>query len=192
MEFKEIYADIFIPLIQTLITVSLGGIIAAIISFIMNRSHGEMMFIRSKIENLYLALDEYGRKFISISIAHRNISIGEIDWNQSNDIINEIISKENKFGGFETIQILILIYFPQFKYNLEELEKARTKYFSAVRRLNENYDKGYIRPDTKRLMIKVSDDIYNIIEEMKDEIIFLAKSKYRINKNLAIYSKNEK
>ena len=109
-----------------LATVLTSGVASSIVTYRLNRDKEQVFFMRQKAEALYLAADEFGRSLSSHLISFFPVAQGKLDYNQMLDVQNaRPPSKQN--GGYETLVMLISIYFPEVEPELQALDAIRDR-----------------------------------------------------------------
>ena len=89
-----------------------GGAGVAILTFKLNASRGNTEYRRQKLEELYLAADEFHRMATGMMFAHGSIAEGKVTWNEMNEQLLPSLQSGYRHGGRETIDLLISVYFP--------------------------------------------------------------------------------
>ncbi|HEX5183541.1 MAG TPA: hypothetical protein VFW19_10365 [Allosphingosinicella sp.] len=117
-----------VALIVGVSTVLASGVTSSIVTYRLNRSKDETMFLREKAEQLYLATDEFDKAFSSQALTYFPLLKGEIDFNQMLNMQVEWGSRPTKHGGPETMIMLAEIYFPPVQPALEEVWAKRDAY----------------------------------------------------------------
>jgi hypothetical protein len=109
-----------------LATVLTSGVASSVVTYRLNRNKEQTFFMRQKAEALYLAADEYGRGLSAHVITLLPVARGELDYNQMLDLQNAN-PPSKRDGGFETLSMLVSIYFPEIEPELQALLKARDR-----------------------------------------------------------------
>lgn len=130
-----------ISLLVGLATVLTSGVASSIVTYRLNRQKEHVFFMRQKAESLYLAADEYGRALSCNIISYFPVVRGEIDYNEMLDIqMANPPSKEH--GGYETLAMLVGIYFPEVESKLKILEEVRDRLSKLRNEHNKAYKNG--------------------------------------------------
>ncbi len=114
-------------LIVGLSTVLASGVASSIVTYKLNRSKEQTVFLREKAEQLYLAADEFGKAFGSQMITYFPLLEGRIDYNQMLDMQISDGATPKNFGP-ATMEMLVEIYFPSVRPALQNVWKKREAY----------------------------------------------------------------
>ena len=109
--------QVFITLLLT------SGLISAVVVHYLTNAREERDFRRKKIEELFLALQEWCVAFLAHHITWPRVMMGEMDYNQALDIHLENPPKSQ--GKIETVTMLVNLYLPELRPEFEAILKAR-------------------------------------------------------------------
>ncbi|GGZ32625.1 hypothetical protein [Asticcacaulis endophyticus] len=114
-----------VALIVGIGTIMASGVMSSVVTYHLNRNRTQTIFLREKAEQLYLSADEFGKSFAAQVITYYPLLDGKIDYNQMLDMQIEHGKSDKKYGGAETMTMLVEIYFPSVRPALEDVWKAR-------------------------------------------------------------------
>lgn len=162
--------------------VLVSGLTAALVSFAAKRSHDEVVFIRTKAEELYLATEEYGRALMASCFARVSVAQEQLTWDQSNDLIAK---RESAYehGGHAAMVMLVGLYFPSLKPKLDLLIKARDAFNASAAQLKHEYTGRGMTEETKSAVIISSTAINSVVDELKSQIISTGRHKRSISRH---------
>ncbi|RIV80484.1 hypothetical protein D2V17_19425 [Aurantiacibacter xanthus] len=170
-------ADTTITAILGLATILGSGVVAGYVTHRLTRNQNQFVFLREKAEALYLAADEYGRRFGGQMVTYFPLLEGRYDYNDMLDKQNEFGSASSKYGGAETMTMIVEIYFPSVRPALQGVWDARAEFnkvTAAIRALWERQaEVSEMGTPFRRASLKVD----KAIENLKSEIVIAARAK---------------
>lgn len=169
---------------DTTMTVALGlatilgsGVVSGYITHRLTRNQNQFVFLREKAEALYLAADEYGKRFGGQMVAYFPLLEGRYDYNDMLDKQNEFGSAPTEYGGAEVMTMIVEIYFPSVRPALLKLWDARTDFSKATAAIRalwmEQADVRELNSPFRRACL----DLDKAIEHLKSEIVIAARAK---------------
>ena len=124
-----------------LATVLMSGVVSSYVTFRLNREKDQTVFMRQKAEALYLAADEFGRGFSTHIVTFLPLVKGDVDYNEMLDFqIANPPDKRN--GGFETLNMLANIYYPEVLPQLKALLQIRDDFGKFRTAQKQAYKEG--------------------------------------------------
>lgn len=169
---------------ETTVTVALGlatilgsGVVSGYVTHRLTRNQNQFVFLREKAEILYLAADEYGKRFGGQMVTYFPLLDGRYDYNDMLDKQNEFGSEPSKYGGAETMTMIVEIYFPSVRLALQGVWDARAEFnkvTAAIRALWEQQGEvsGMDLPFRRASLV-----VDQAIENLKDEVVIAARAK---------------
>lgn len=178
-----------VTLILGLGTIAMSGVVSSIVTFRLSKSKEQQAFMRSKAEQLYLATDEFGKGFNSYFVGHFQLLNGRIDYNQMLDLQISAGSKERKYGGPETMTMLVEIYFPTTREALANVWSARDTVNSVAGRIKNHYlEFGDATDlDLKASFSAATQGVHQAIKELQHEIVQAARRHAGERLRLSLY-----
>lgn len=166
-----------VTLIIGLGTIAMSGVVSSIVTSRLGKSKEQQAFMRSKAEQLYLATDEFGKGFNSYFVGHFQLLNGRIDYNQMLDMQISAGSKDRKYGGPETMTMLVEIYFPTTRDALANVWRARSSVNSVATRIKDHYREfgDATDPDLKVNFVDATNGVHQAIKELQHEIVQVAR-----------------
>ncbi|MGN6422938.1 MAG: hypothetical protein ACTHLA_06475 [Asticcacaulis sp.] len=154
-----------------------SGVVSSFVTYRLNRNHTQKIFLREKAEQLYLSTDEFGKDLSCHVISYYPLIRGEIDYNKMLEMQIEN-SSVKKYGGHETMTMLVDIYFPSVKPALENVLKAQKAYSGMASSIRSAYQSnGHLRhEDWNSKVTKVAIGINDSINELQHEIVVAART----------------
>lgn len=110
------------------LTVLGSGITSSVLTHRLSRRQSQTLFLREKAEKLYLAADEFGKSFAGHWLSYGPLFDGRYDYNAMLDQQIAAASRPIKYGGAETMTMLVEIYFPSARPALQSVWSARAEY----------------------------------------------------------------
>lgn len=104
-----------------------GGIGSAFFSSWLSRRKDQTQLMREKAEQLYMAADEWCRDLGIYHFSFLPMLDCTIDYNQMLDMQKANATKK-KHGGLETVQMLVRLYYPEVRPQLEALIGAQATF----------------------------------------------------------------
>jgi hypothetical protein len=164
-------------LVVGLATIAMSGVVSSVVTFRLGKSKEQQAFMRAKAEQLYLAADEYGKAFGGLLIRHLHLLNGRIDYNQMLDMQIADGKKDRKYGGAETLTMLVEIYFPSTRAALAQVWKARDAVSVVTAQIKKRYQEvgDAADPEHKALFVKAMAAVDMSIKALQAEIICAAR-----------------
>ena len=171
-----------------LFTILASGVTSTIVTYRLNRSKDQFVFMREKAEALYLAADEYGKMLGGYTLNFLAVAESRLDWNQMQDLQNAHMAKERKHGGAEMMTMLVELYYPTLKPKLDALAEARKDFnkstFEAKRAYRAN---GSLEPKQWMPVIMAKGDaIDRAVREFEQGIIAAAHAQLQSARRKAV------
>ncbi|MDB5375884.1 MAG: hypothetical protein JWR00_330 [Rubritepida sp.] len=166
-----------VTLIVGLVTVAMSGVVSSIVTFRLGKSKEQQAFMRAKAEQLYLATDEYGKAFSGLFIGHLQLMNGRIDYNQMLDMQIADGQKDRKYGGAETMTMLVEIYFPNARAALAQVWKTRDTISTVTAQIKRYYQEAgdASDPELKARFVTAVGAVDQAIKALQIEIIRAAR-----------------
>ena len=155
----------------SILTIVFSGLIAAVVTFRLNKSHEMDKQRSSRLEELYQRLNEYDRLINSSLLPYHMAMAGKIDYNQANDIFlkNEV----NRNSVLRT-RLLVDLYFRELKPDLANFEEQKDKSFRLIKKFRRSYEKdGLPREDLSKEMYKLATEMEESIKLLKEKVVGL-------------------
>jgi hypothetical protein len=93
----------------------------------------------TKLEELFLAFAPWEKIVSADSILFQRVMVGKLDYNQALDIVNE--DKESKEPTFDTVEMLIGLYFPELNSAFQRVLKS-LDHLNKIRQMHKRaYEK---------------------------------------------------
>lgn len=125
-------------IILSLLTIVCSGVVSAIVTYKLNSGHEEKQFLRKKLEEVSLSFTVYSRILGTHFITYQSVMVGKISYNDALDMTIE--SKQK--SPFETLSMLVNIYFPNLDRHLENLIKYRELGNDIIHDFKSQYKNG--------------------------------------------------
>jgi len=154
-----------------LATVIASGVVSSYVMYRLNRNKDQTFFMRQKAEALYLAADEFGRDLSKHVVICLPVAKGELEYNAMLDLqIANAPDKRN--GGFETLNMLANICYPEVLPALKVLLLVRDKFnkLCAVHKQAYKEGAGVGLPWTRQFS-ELGQEAGQAIEALKTAII---------------------
>ncbi len=167
-----------VTLIIGFTTVLASGVTSSIVTYRLNRNRSQVIFLREKAEQLYLSADEFGKAFGSQMLTYFPLLDGKIDFNGMLDMQIEQGSAPRKYGGAETMTMLVEIYFPSVRPALEEVWKARTGFNQVTADIKRAWERtgDVTHGDWRARFLSATQVIDNSINKLQREIVIAART----------------
>jgi hypothetical protein len=165
-----------IQMIVSVATILCSGVVSAVITHKLSAGLAEKEFRRKKLEELYFALHTYCGKLFSTNMVWPRVMRGEITYNDANDLIIKNHDKEDK--SHDVAQMLVNIYFPQLRPQLEAIIQRRDR----INQIRSAFKKAYERQENCDRFIKPFwDELSGIDSDEKamTNALFRISEKYR-------------
>ncbi|HUJ10500.1 MAG TPA: hypothetical protein VL171_10795 [Verrucomicrobiae bacterium] len=127
-------------ILLALTTVLGSGVLAAFVAHKFAERREEREFRRRKSEELFLAVHGYCITFVSRNMLWPRVMDGEMDYNKVLDINAE--DKAPTPGHYETMQMLINIYFPDLLPDFRAILAAREPINDMKANFRNAYERG--------------------------------------------------
>jgi hypothetical protein len=111
-------------LLVALLTVVMSGVVAAVVSYLLNTGKEQAFFMRRKGEELYLAAEAYERNLAKHFLPGYAVVKGEMSWNDYLDLEIKNADKNDKEASLQVL-MLIDIYFPQLQTEFKKYSDQR-------------------------------------------------------------------
>jgi hypothetical protein len=166
-----------VTLILGFATILASGVTSSMVTYRLNRNRNQTVFLREKAEQLYLSADEFGKTFSMQIITYLPLLNGRIDYNQVLDMQIEQGPAAKKYGGAETMTMLVEIYFPSVRPALEEVWKARDTFnrITAEIKFVWERDGDVSAGDLKSRFMSAALAIDKCIKALQNEIVTAAR-----------------
>lgn len=164
-------------LVVGLSTIVASGVVSSVVTYKLNRNKEQMLFLRGKAEDLFLAADEYEKTLGGLLVTYYPLLDGRIDYNDMLDLQIKQGAKPRERGGAETMEMLVEVYFPTTRAALVDLWTAREKLNELTHRIRQTYqaDGHVTHPEFKAEMLEVSATVTEALTALKGAIVTAAR-----------------
>lgn len=164
-------------LVVGLLTIVGSGVVSSVVTYKLNRNKEQILFLRGKAEDLFLAADEYEKTLGGLLVTYFPLLDGRIDYNQMLDLQISQGSKPRERGGAETMEMLVEVYFPTTRAALVELWTAREKLNELTHRIKQTYQaEGHVtHPELKAEILEISATVTEALKALKGAIVIAAR-----------------
>jgi hypothetical protein len=112
-----------IQITLSLLTVAASGVVSGVVTFRLNAGRDARRMRREKLERLFLAHAGFVRQLETSWIPYFGVMSGQIDYNQALDMT--IGQNANEEKHFESVEMLVSLYFPELEPALRRLVEIR-------------------------------------------------------------------
>lgn len=168
-------------------TILASGVTSSVVTYRLNRNKDQMIFMRGKAEQLFLAADEYEKMLGGQLVTFFPLLEGRIDYNQMLDLQIDHGSKPRERGGAETLEMLVEIYFPTTRAALRQLWLARDAFNSVAQEIKRTYQaEGHAtHADLKAKLLAASGAVSEATKALKAAIVEAARRYAGVNQIVA-------
>lgn len=166
-------------LVVGLSTVVASGLFSSVVTYNLNRNKEQMLFLRGKAEDLFLAADEYEKILGGLFVTYFPLLDGRIDYNEMLDLQISQGAKPRERGGAETMEMLVEVYFPTTRAALADLWTAREKLNDLTHRIKQAYQaEGHVtHPEFKKEILEASAMLTEALKALKRAIVAVARTR---------------
>jgi hypothetical protein len=123
-----------------LVTLVTSGLGTAVVNYWLTERKAKRDLRRTKLEELFLAFSRWEKYLGSQSITFHAVMVEKIDYNQALDLINN--DREGQEPTFDTVEMLISLYFPELKEPFQGVLKSRDR-LNGIREIHKRaYERG--------------------------------------------------
>lgn len=120
-----------------ILTIGASGLASGIVTFKLDSSRDARRMRREKLERLFIAHTAFKRELDVNWFPYMFAMSGEISYNDALDLtIKNGVSGER---NFETIEMLVMLYFPELTKGLAELARIRDQAADVIKKHKETY-----------------------------------------------------
>ncbi|MBA2492279.1 MAG: hypothetical protein H0V34_11470 [Gammaproteobacteria bacterium] len=109
----------------SILTIAMSGVVSGVVTFRLNAKRDSRQLRRQKLESLFQAFNGYVTQLGSHWIPHMAVMAGKIDYNAALDMTAKGATVEPRH--FETLEMLVAIYFPELQGHLDRLLTLRKR-----------------------------------------------------------------
>ncbi|MEX0922729.1 MAG: hypothetical protein WDZ84_08130 [Rhodovibrionaceae bacterium] len=126
-----------------IITIGASGVLATIVAFRLNATKEHVIFMRQKIESLYMNVEKYERSMNGYFVSYYILFKNEISYNELYDIQkNSFEDGKGPGEALEKSKMLVSVYFPSLKPNFHKYLEHRKKLNSIIVKHKRAYECG--------------------------------------------------
>jgi hypothetical protein len=113
-----------LPLLQSILTVVLSGVVAAFVSFMLSSKKETFLYKQKKAEELFLAADRYIKNLSSVYMLQAGYVKGDLSKKDMNDLMLKDRDRVDT-SSHPTLWMLTRFYFPEIEPALRALDTKR-------------------------------------------------------------------
>ncbi|MCI0675731.1 MAG: hypothetical protein L0Y42_08150 [Phycisphaerales bacterium] len=161
-------------ILLAVLTIAMSGVVAAVVTSILNTRREERQFRRKRLEELYRAFTGFCTQLDVHWLHHTSVMTGKIDHNQALDLT--IAAGEGEERHFENVEMLAAIYWPEFNPFVDELKQLRSQANDILHAHKQRYLAGH-REDKESFdaIRRVGESLDNLRDRFRDKVREIAK-----------------
>src|SRR5260221_13458674 len=117
--------DLATVIVTGFVTLSGSGLGTAVVNYWLTERKAKRDLRRTKLEELFLAVNAWGNLMGSHSVTIHSVMIGKLEYDQANDLIIDSLKSAEKTAG--RMEMLINLYFKELKHDFEVLHESRRR-----------------------------------------------------------------
>jgi hypothetical protein len=165
--------NIYIQIGIALATILGSGVVSAMVNHHFTTAREEREFRRKKVEALFLAFHGYCSLLTSRNLVWPKVMDGSIDYNKALDLTRS--PSEKDYAHFETVEMLVMLYFPALEPAWKGVLKVRDRINSIQSDFKHRYevagpDSSFIRPFCEAVL-----SLDKVEESFKEQLTLISR-----------------
>jgi len=157
-------------IVTGVVTLIGSGVGTAIVNYWLAERRARRELRRAKLEELFLAVTEWVKAMVGRWINIHAVMIGMIDYNQALDQMIKVgdAGRETGRQGFDKVEMLISLYFPELKASHQALVESREQLNEICTKHKQAYKRGENDPrfaTTLSTELRKFDDAENALKD---------------------------
>lgn len=134
--------QVFTVVVVPLLTIFCSGIVSAVVTYKLNSSKQEQVFMRGKLEELFVSVHDFCTTLGKYGVRYLPVMKQEISYNDALDMEIESGKEGWRRDAFRRATMLVTIYFAELQPAMDELLHVRSDMNAVLREHKERYKAG--------------------------------------------------